>query len=204
MTRDGSITQWFSSLQAGDRSAVQELWQHFAGRLIGLARERLRTAPRRAADEEDAVLSAFDSFCRGAEQGRYPLLQDRNDLWNLLVAITVRKVSDQIRLEKRQKRGGGAVRCEADLDREGDQALDAIIGADPTPELAVEVAEQCQRLLEMLPDADLRSIALWKMERYTNEEIAAKLDCARSTVQRKLNLIQARWEQELPAPRHDA
>ena len=35
------------------------------------------------------------------------------------------------------------------------------------------------------------------MEGYTNEEIAGKLDCARSTVQRKLNLIQARWEEHV-------
>lgn len=197
MSGDGSITRWFADLQAGDREAVQELWQRFASRLIGLARARLRTAPCRAADEEDAVLSAFDSFCRGAEQGRYPQLNDRGDLWNLLVAITVRKVSDQVLHEKRQKRGGGAVLCEADLGGQSDRArvLDDLIGSEPTPQLAAEMAEQFQRLLASLPDADLRSIALWKMEGYTNEEIALKLDCARSTVQRKLLLIQARWEQ---------
>ena len=108
MSDDRSITRWFDSLQAGNREAAQELWRHFAGRLIGLARGRLREAPRRAADEEDVVLSAFDSFCRGAEQGRFPQVQDRGDLWNLLVTITVRKASDQLQHERRQKRGGGA------------------------------------------------------------------------------------------------
>ena len=39
----------------------------------------------------------------------------RDDLWNLLVAITVRKVYDQINREKRLKRGGGAVLREAEL-----------------------------------------------------------------------------------------
>jgi DNA-directed RNA polymerase specialized sigma24 family protein len=196
---DGSITRWFGSLQAGNREAAEGLWQRFASRLIGLARARMQAAPRRMADEEDAVLSAFDSFCRGAEEGRYPLLQDRGDLWNLLVAITVRKVSDQVNHERRQKRGGGAVLCEADLagQHDGDRALEAVIGMEPTPEMAAEMAEQCQRLLDALADAELRSIALWKMEGYTNVEIADKLDCARSTVQRKLLLIQARWEQEV-------
>ena len=69
MSDDGSVTRWFGPLRAGDHEAAQRLWQHFASRLVGLARARLRAAPRRAADEEDAVLSAFDSFCRGAEQG---------------------------------------------------------------------------------------------------------------------------------------
>jgi DNA-directed RNA polymerase specialized sigma24 family protein len=196
---DGSITRWFGSLQAGNREAAQALWRRFASRLIGLARARLRTAPRRAADEEDAVLSAFDSFCRGTEQGRFPQVQDRGDLWNLLVAITVRKVSDQVQHERRQKRGGGAVLGEADLARGSgdDRAFEDIIGREPTPQLAAEMAEQCHRLLELLQDEDLRSIALLKMEGYTNDEIAARLDCVRSTVQRKLNLIRSRWEQEI-------
>jgi DNA-directed RNA polymerase specialized sigma24 family protein len=198
MSDDGSITRWFGSLQAGNREAAQELWRRFASRLIGLARARLRAAPRRAADEEDAVLSAFDSFCRGAEQGRFLQVQDRGDLWNLLVAITVRKVSDQVQHERRQKRGGGAVLGEADLARgSDDRAFEDIIGSEPTPQLAAEMAEQCHRLLELLPDEDLRSIALLKMEGYTNDEIAGRLDCVRSTVQRKLNLIRARWEQEV-------
>ena len=198
MSDGGSITRWFDSLQAGDREAAQALWRRFASRLIGLARARLRAAPRRAADEEDAVLSAFDSFCRGAEQGRFPQVQDRGDLWNLLVAITIRKVSDQVQHESRQKRGGGAVLGEADLVRgRDDRAFEDIIGSEPTPQLAAEMAEQCHRLLGLLQDEDLRSIALLKMEGYTNDEIADRLDCVRSTVQRKLNLIRSRWEQEV-------
>ncbi len=198
MSSDGSITRWFSSLQAGNREAVQELWQRFASRLVGLARTRLQTAPRRAADEEDAVLSAFASFCRATEQGRFPQLNNRGDLWNMLVAITVRKVSDQIQHEMRLKRGGGAVLTEAELARGGRaQGLEEIIAAEPTPQLAAEMAEQFQRLLDLLADDELRSIALLKMESYTNQEIATKLDCARSTIQRKLNLIQTRWEQEV-------
>jgi RNA polymerase sigma factor (sigma-70 family) len=194
----GSITRWISALQAGDRDAVQGLWQRFANALIRLARERLKTAPRRAADEEDAVLSAFNSFCQGAEAGRFPELIDRGDLWNLLVTITVRKVSDQVTREKRQKRGGGAVICEADLDPHSNfQAVRDLISNEPTPQMAVEMAEQFQRLLAALPDDDLRSIALWKMEGYANEEIAAELACSRSTVQRKLRLIQHCWGQEI-------
>ena len=199
MSDDGSITRWLGPLQAGSGEAAHRLWQRFASRLVGLARARLQSAPRRAADEEDAVLSAFDSFCRGAEQGRFPNITDRGDLWNLLVAITVRKVSDQVKHERRQKRGGGAVVPEADLSRGADRdpTLDEVIGGEPTPEMVAEMAEQCHALLSALPAEDLRSIALWKMEGFTNEEIADKLDCARSTVQRKLQLIQTRWEQYL-------
>ncbi|HKI35430.1 MAG TPA: ECF-type sigma factor, partial [Gemmataceae bacterium] len=75
---DGSVTRWLGDLQAGDRAAAQQLWKRFFGRLVGLARKRLQGARRRAADEEDVALSAFDSFCRSAEQGRFPELADRD------------------------------------------------------------------------------------------------------------------------------
>jgi hypothetical protein len=67
MSSEGSVTQWLGQLQAGDPAAVQPLWERYFQRLVGLARLKLRGAPRRAADEEDVALSAFDSFCRNAE-----------------------------------------------------------------------------------------------------------------------------------------
>jgi DNA-directed RNA polymerase specialized sigma24 family protein len=40
----------------------------------------------------------------------------------------------------------------------------------------------------------LQAIAVWKMEGHTNHEIAAKLGCAPSTVERRLQLIRQIWE----------
>jgi DNA-directed RNA polymerase specialized sigma24 family protein len=61
------------------------------------------------------------------------------------------------------------------------------------------MAEECQRLLGMLTEPDLRSVALWKLEGYTNEEIAAKLGCVERTVERKVRRIRAVWNQETGA-----
>jgi DNA-directed RNA polymerase specialized sigma24 family protein len=74
-----------------------------------------------------------------------------------------------------------------------DAAIDQLLGTEPTPAFAAQVAEECQRLLESLRDADLRTIAVWKMEGYTIEEIAAMLGRAPRTVERKLDLIRRRW-----------
>src|SRR5262249_10917971 len=87
MVSEGSVTYWLQQLQAGDQTAAQELWNRYFGRLVSLARSKLRGASRRAADEEDVALSAFESFCRGAEQGRFPKLLDRENLWCLLAVI---------------------------------------------------------------------------------------------------------------------
>jgi DNA-directed RNA polymerase specialized sigma24 family protein len=190
---DGSVTRWIGPLSQGDEEAAQRLWGEYFARLVALARGRLRGAARRAADEEDIALSAFDSFCRGAERGRFPRLSDRDDLWQMLVVITVRKAIDLTRREGRQSRGSGRVRALSEL--EGDD-VDRVLGSEPSPALAAQVAEECRRRLGMLGDEALRSIALWKMEGFTNEEIAGKLGCVRFTVDRKLQTIRSIWSEE--------
>ena len=49
-------------------------------------------------------------------------------------------------------------------------------------------------MLDRLSDTILRAIALWKMEGFTTEEIASKLDCTTRTVERKLQLIRRLWD----------
>jgi hypothetical protein len=101
--------------------------------------------------------------------------------------------------EKRQKRGGGNVVTEADLapgSAEEGAALDRLIGREPSPEFAAQVAEECGRLLDILGDEDLRGIARWKMEGHTNGEIAGKLGCLERTVERKLRVIRGLWEEQ--------
>lgn len=201
MRADTSVTHWIDRLKAGDPDAAQKIWERYFRRLVGLARKKLRAAPRRAADEEDVALSAFDSFCRGAGQDRFPQLNDRLDLWQLLVLLTARKASDLAQHERRQKRGGGAVLDEAALPRPVDSsaqgaALEQFAAPEPTPAFAAQVAEECRRLLERLDSPELRSVALFKVEGYGNAEIAAQLGCGLRTVERRLRLIRGIWEQE--------
>jgi len=192
------ITHWLTQLQEGDAQAAQPLWQVYFLRLVNLARRKLEDSRRREADEEDVALSAFDSFCRGARDGRFPLLTDRNSLWRLLVVITARKALDQVEREHRLKRGGGLVGGESALLSPGSpeegRALEQVVGREPTPEFAAQVAEECQRLLDRLGDDQLRSIAVWKMEGDSNDEIARRLGCAVPTVERRLRLIRKLWE----------
>jgi DNA-directed RNA polymerase specialized sigma24 family protein len=190
MSSNGSITRWIGRLQAGDAAAAQPLWQRYFEKLVELARRKLTSVRLRVADEEDVALSAFDSFCRGLRDGRFPDLQDRDNLWKLLVVLTARKVSHLMRDEHRLKRGGNQ-------NADGALELANIVSANPTPEFAAEVAENCQRLLDLLGDEELRTIALQKMEGFSNEEIAGLRKCAPRTVERKLRLIRRLWEKEL-------
>jgi DNA-directed RNA polymerase specialized sigma24 family protein len=189
-----SVTQWIRALKQGNQSAAQGLWEAYFRRLVGLAHARLRDAPRRMADEEDVALSAFDSFCRGAREGRFPRLDDRNDLWQILVLITVRKAIDLRQYETRPSRGWGNAKSLSELAEEG---FDVAGGNEPSPELAAQLAEEYERLMEQLGDSTLQRVAIWKLEGYTDNEIATRLGCVTRTVERKLALIRSMWSSEM-------
>jgi DNA-directed RNA polymerase specialized sigma24 family protein len=189
MSEATSVTFWIDQLRVGNTQAAQKLWEGYFHRLVGLARGKLRSMPRRAADEEDVALSAFDSFFRGVERGRVPQLDDRDDLWQILLMITERKAYDLLQHEGREKR-----------DWRRHQSADApsgpmdLAGKEPDPAFAVQVAEACEKLLTSLADADLRLIAIRKMEGFTNKEIGEELGCSLVTVERRLRLIRREWE----------
>ena len=192
----GSITQWIDQVQEGDSLAANELWNHYYQRLVGLARKKLLDSPRRVADEDDVVVDAFNSFYKGVQAGRFPRLEDRDDLWQILVMLTARKAINQMKHGARQKRGGGQVRGESIFvgsnpdERAG---IDQIVGSEPTPEFAEDVARHCSHLLDQLDDESLRQVALSKMEGFTNREIAEQLDVKERTIERKLRLIREIW-----------
>ncbi len=199
MSNEDSVSAWIEGLKAGQETAATRLWGHFYSRLVALACRRLRDLPRRAADEEDVVVSSFETFFRRAREGHFPRLHDRNDLWQLLVTITERKAFNHIRDLKRQKRGGGIVRGDSAFLSQKSSAdgagIDQIAGPEPTPEFAAATAEGLYRLLGLLEN-DLRQIALLKLEGHTNQEIATIIDRSVPTVERRLRLIRDAWKGE--------
>lgn len=198
---DDDVTRWIVALAEGDQDAAERIWNHYCQKLAALARRRLGNRHRRSSDEEDVVLSAFESFCRGMAAGRFPRLNDRQDLWRLLVKITARKAVAHLRREHAEKRGGGLVRGDSVFGATSsfgrDAGIEQVLGREPTPELVAQVVEQCEHLMELLGDPSLRLMALLKLEGYTNEKIARSLDCAVGTVERKLARIRRSWSREV-------
>jgi DNA-directed RNA polymerase specialized sigma24 family protein len=195
MPSEGSVTYWIDRLRAGDRAAAQPLWERYFGELVRLTRRRLRGQARRVADEEDVVLSAFDTFCRRAAEGRFPRLEDRDGLWRLLLVITAHKAAHLVRDQRRLKRGGEP---RPDSPLPGlEPDLGEVLAREPTPEFAAQAAEECRRLLDRLGDDELGAVALWKMEGHTTEEIADRLGYVPRTVERKLRLIRTLWAEEV-------
>ncbi len=191
MVSDGLITPWLSLLRCGNPEGAQRIWDRYFAQLVRLARKKLGGRQLGIADEEDVALSALNSFCRNARAGRFPQLNDSDSLWRLLVVITGRKALRLLRDQGRYKRGGAPGDDAKSV--EDQQAVEQIVGNEPTPEFAAQLAEQYDRLLGLLSE-DQRPIALAKLEGLTNPQIAKLLNRPLRTVERKLQLIRAIWE----------
>jgi RNA polymerase sigma factor (sigma-70 family) len=199
---DDPVTQWINQLRDADPRAAQQLWDHYCQRLYAVARKHLPTMTRRVYDEEDAAVSAFHSLCRGIAARRFPELDDRDNLWRLLVTITARKISLRRRYDRRDRRDAGRTVEEAVLAASDDAVpgLDGLPAAEPTPEFAAEVAEACDALFAQLKPEPLQQIARLKLEGYQNGEIAVQLGVTRRTVERKLGIIRRLWSSEADGP----
>jgi RNA polymerase sigma factor (sigma-70 family) len=181
-----AITLWIERLKTNDPRAASVLWEQFASRLLAAARSRLGHAPRRVADEEDAAVKGFTAFLKAVQKGRLPQLDNRDDLWAVLLTIVRRQAANQVReAARRPLRGDSALRPE---DGRGCEPVDA----GPGPCEAAQVQDDVRRLFEALP-GPFRQIATWKMEGMSHPEIAKELGCSVPTVERRWKEIRLVW-----------
>jgi len=197
MPNDNSVSHWIDQVKLGNSIAAQQLWHHYYERLVRMARQRLRGSDVAVSDEEDVVVSVFESFYRAAENGRFPDLASRDDLWRLLLRMAARKIVDKHRHSKRVKRGGENNVYSLLASGKDNEAMIQVIGDEPSPEMVLMMTESCEQLLARLEDDKLRKIAVGKMEGYSNAELAERSGCSERTIERRLNLIREICQQEL-------
>jgi RNA polymerase sigma factor (sigma-70 family) len=195
-----SISEWLGQLKVGEVEAAQKLWTRYSAKLMRFAKQRLGTSPREAADEEDVALSVFGSVFRAAAEGRFDQISTRDELWWLLLTITNRKAIDHIRREAAQKRDrniGQTDQREAGVRGSCPTSLNDLISSEPTPDFVIELEEQYASLLARLRNDRLREIAVLRIDGYAVSEIAQKMNIGERAVERKLQLIRAKWKREL-------
>ncbi len=194
-----SVTEWLEKLKQGDSLAAHKICQRYWEKLVRLARKRVEHL-RGKADENDAANRAFYSFLRGVEAGRFPRLEDRDDLWQVLFMLTERKAIDQFREETADRRGGGNVRGESALEPAGADSgppgAQRVPDLEPTPEFAAILVEERELRLGALDDERLRRVARDKLTGYTNQEIAQRETAGLRSIERALQLIRRTWERE--------
>ncbi|MCA9137887.1 MAG: hypothetical protein KDB00_14045 [Planctomycetales bacterium] len=194
------VSLWIVGAEAGNDEAVARLWEHCLPRLVSYSRSKLPSHLRRVLDEEDVALSAFKSFCFRAADGTLGEINGRDELWKLLFCITSRKASGYIRHQTREKRGGGLVGGESTFmkgtESTSDDGINQVPDHSPNPAIVAEFENNCQHLLDQLDDTMLQTIAVLRLEGYNVDEIAARVGCAKRSVERRLNLIRTIWQSE--------
>lgn len=179
--------------QAGDQSAAANLYYRYVEQLIKLAQRRLSSKLAARVDPEDIVQSVFRSFFVRARQGKFVFKGD-DDIWKLLVQITIHKTLKQVAHHRRGKRDAGvevsAASGDADL-------LVSYLSREPTPEEAAIFVDELASFLRMLRPED-RKIIEMRLEGFDQVEIAKRLGVTDRTIRRVMERIRSLAEQERP------
>jgi RNA polymerase sigma-70 factor (ECF subfamily) len=172
-------------LRDHDGEAARQVFNRFAGRLIGLARGRLDRALLAKVGPEDVVQSAFRSFFRGQADGRFDA-RDWDELWSLLVVLTARKCGRQLRRFRTEARD---VRKE--VAAPDDSAPLQALAREPSPEEAAMLAETLEQLLSSLRDRERQVLEL-RLLGFTVPEISLRVGRSEYTVEGILKRLRLR------------
>jgi DNA-directed RNA polymerase specialized sigma24 family protein len=199
----GSVTKlvsWLRSENTDHRNeAARLIWERYFHALLALARDNLRPRIRRRESEEDVLQDMYASFCRRQRRGEFDLA-NRDQLWGLLVRITLCKVRNTANKHRSKKRDINREEAWQPGDAPGALSLDldGIRDRGPGPSEAAVLNEALEQRLSALDDSRLRSLALQKLEGWTNAEIAISIGRTERAVERKLKLIRECWRDKDP------
>jgi RNA polymerase sigma factor (sigma-70 family) len=183
---DGGVDELVARWRNGDQQAAAELFHRYAARLIALARSHLSEKLNQRVDPEDVLQSAYRSFFAGVRNGRYDI-ERGNDIWQLLVSITLHKLRDQVKHHQAAKRSVAAEQPWAAADLLGPQ----LAAGDPSPVEAIALADQVEHLMRQLEPVQRRILEL-RLQGHNLEDIAAQTERGVSTVRRVLEMVKER------------
>jgi RNA polymerase sigma-70 factor (ECF subfamily) len=165
--------------------------------LFALPKKNIHPVLNRRFDGDDIVQSVFRTFFRRQQEGKFSI-EKSEELWRLLVTITVCKTRSLARKHTAKRRD---VHSEQQID---DQA-------HPVPDKRASdqdlfaLCEEIDLVLKGLPKKAPEILA-GRLEGKTKSEIAKDLNLSRQTIHRILNLVEERLKQRFDyvLPQKDA
>ena len=175
----------------GDQSAAKHLFNRYVERLLMLARRRISQRLASRVDAEDIVQSVFRTFFHRLQNDRFQF-EDQDDLFKLLVRITVHKTLRQIAFHKAAKRDPAQ---EAHQGDNGQELLAQVLDEEPSPQAIVTFMDQLEHFLGQLRPDD-RNILELRLQGFSSEEIAQQVGIYDRKVRRVLERVRAVAENE--------
>jgi RNA polymerase sigma factor (sigma-70 family) len=174
-----------AEFKAGSESAARELFDKYCERLMRLARRRIGQRMTSRVDPEDVIQSAFRTFFVRVKNDEFSF-HGEDDLFKLLVRLTVHKTLRQIAFHRAQKRNA---ELEAVQSSDAHDLLQQIADGEPPPEVEVALVDEFERFMAQLQPVERQVLDL-KLQGYTTVEIAEKLGSYDRKVRRILERIQ--------------
>ncbi|MBN9120236.1 MAG: hypothetical protein J0I06_13925 [Planctomycetes bacterium] len=182
--RPGDL-ELISDFKAGSESAAQELFDRYCERLMRLAKRRIGQRMVSRVDPEDVLQSAFRTFFNRVRNDEFSF-REEDDLFKLLVRLTVHKALRQIAFHRARKRNP---ELEAGQGSDAQDVLEQVSADEPSPETAVAVVDEFERFMGQLPHLDRQVVAL-KLQGYSTLEIAGQIGSYDRKVRRILVRVQ--------------
>jgi DNA-directed RNA polymerase specialized sigma24 family protein len=189
-------------LLAGDELAFNAVWNQHYRRLRELVACKLTKMPPLAGKESDIAVQTMHLFLVGAAAGQFADLTDQTAIWRLLRTIARRKISDELKYARADKRGGsgipgGLTGAAPNYVRHITDAVEQLPDLRTrTADDRVDLEDLLEHMLAILPDDTARSIILMRLQGLASAEIAAKTDLSTRSVQRRLKEICRWWTSE--------
>jgi len=168
----------------GDQAAARQLFDAYVERLLPLARRRISQRLASRVDPEDVIQSVFRTFFARLKDDQFSI-HDQNDLFRLLVRITVHKALRQVAHHKAAKRDPNQ---EVAQSADSQEHLLQLLTSEPTPDEAVLFLDHLEGFMNLLPSDDRRILEL-RMQGYSTEEIAQQMNSYDRKVRRVLERI---------------
>jgi len=192
MADNASFVDLLGRLRAGDNSAARVVVDRYACRLAALARKKLDRRILSKEDPEDVLQSVFKSFFLRCGQGQFQL-DSREDLWALLVSLTLHKCGHRADFFHAGKRNVfREVQAAQAQDSSSVAELEGL-ARDPTPVEAAILAEMIEKLLSGL-EPHQRDIVQLSLEGENAVKIAEQVGVTQRTVQRVQKGVRERLE----------
>lgn len=175
-----------NEFQDGSQSAAKELFDKHCERLLRLAKRRIGQRMSSRFDPEDVVQSAFRTFFTRVKNDEFEF-EHEDDLFKLLVRLTVRKTLRRIQYHRADKRNP---EVEQGHQSDGTEIFAKVACEEPTAEVEVALLDEFERFVGQLPQLDRQVLEL-KVQGYSTIEIADRL----GTYDRKVRRIIERLEE---------
>ncbi len=167
-----------------------EILQDYIPKLVRLADRNISQKLRQREDADDLQQSVLRTVWRQAQEGKLSIEQSE-DFWRLLVAITLNKARKKARFHSAKKRD---ISREQVIAPESPQLAELAVdyrelNADPSQEQGDSLAEVLQKMDGLL-DEKCQQVLVGKLSGQKHEEIAQAMAVSTKSVSRYLKKIE--------------